>query len=340
VATDYAIAFLLESKAFAIFSFLFGVGMAMFFDRARRLGRKRASVLLLRRLAVLAIFGFLHMLVWNGDILLLYALAGLFAFPALLVGPRMALCLAVAVVLPYLVGVTLPGLPSQATMLSHGAAATRVYGSAGFREIIVFRSQETYRYILPLLLGSLPRVLALIFVGMASYRLGWLADRPRHSRRYLAAALVGLAIGCGARSLELLAVRSETLARLASTFASVPFAFGYVALFLWASADPQRRSLVHIFAPIGRMALSNYLFQSVLLGFVFFGYGLGLFGRLASAPVSAGGIVLYSVQVCVSRAWLECFRFGPVEWLWRSLTWGCAQPFRRNPSPVAAARRS
>jgi len=340
VATDYAIAFLLESKSFTIFSFLFGVGMAIFFDRARCLGRKRACALLLRRLAVLAVFGVLHMLIWNGDILLLYALAGLLTFPALLVGPRVSLGLALAVALPCLVGAPLPGFPSQATMLRLGAAATSVYGSAGLREIVVFRCQETYLYILPLLLGSLPRVLALILTGMASYRLGLVVDRPRHAKRYLAVALVGLAIGCCARSLELLAVTSQPLARFASTFASVPFALGYVALFFWASADQQRRPLVNVFAPIGRMALSNYLFQSVLLGFVFFGYGLGLFGRLGSAPVAVGGIVLYSVQVLVSRAWLERFRFGPLEWLWRSLTWGRAQPFRRNPSSLAAARRS
>jgi uncharacterized protein len=77
------------------------------------------------------------------------------------------------------------------------------------------------------------------------------------------------------------------------------------------------------------MALSNYLAQSVVLGFVFYGYGLGLFGKLGSAPVALLVAVLYAGQLVLSRAWLRRYRFGPVEWLWRSLTYGRWQPMRR-----------
>ncbi|HSY38844.1 MAG TPA: DUF418 domain-containing protein, partial [Polyangia bacterium] len=117
LATDDAIRFLLEFKAFAIFSFLFGVGLAMFFERTGRKGRQRPMRLLLRRLVVLLALGFLHMLLWNGDILLGYAIVGLLVSPVLLAGPRLAAGLALGCAAIHFLPLSLPGLPADATML-------------------------------------------------------------------------------------------------------------------------------------------------------------------------------------------------------------------------------
>jgi len=81
-------------------------------------------------------------------------------------------------------------------------------------------------------------------------------------------------------------------------------------------------------ASLGQMALTNYLLESVVLGFMFYGYGLGLFGRIGSAPAVVIGVALYVGQLFFSRFWLRHYRFGPVEWLWRSLTYGRWQPMR------------
>jgi uncharacterized protein len=123
-----------------------------------------------------------------------------------------------------------------------------------------------------------------------------------------------------------------------SSLANVPFGLGYVALFFYAIASERCQWLLRIFAPIGRMALTSYVAQSIVLCFVFFGYGLGLFGRLPSAPVALGGIALYAFQIGASHLWLSRFRFGPLEWLWRSLTFGSAQPLRRAPAVSDRAR--
>lgn len=77
-----------------------------------------------------------------------------------------------------------------------------------------------------------------------------------------------------------------------------------------------------LFASVGQMALTNYLTESVVLGVIFYGYGFGLFGRLESALAALIGIALYVCQLFFSRFWLHHYRFGPVEWLWRSLTYG------------------
>lgn len=78
------------------------------------------------------------------------------------------------------------------------------------------------------------------------------------------------------------------------------------------------------------MALSNYLAQSVILSFIFYSYGFGLFGKLGSAVVAILCLIIYAGQLVVSRAWLSHYRFGPIEWLWRSLTYGHRQRMLRG----------
>jgi uncharacterized protein len=88
-------------------------------------------------------------------------------------------------------------------------------------------------------------------------------------------------------------------------------------------------------APLGRMAFTNYLLQSLIFGGIFYGYGLGLFGALGIASALALGGTVYVIQVVLSRWWLRRFRFGPVEWLWRTLMYGMVQPMRMRPRPVS-----
>jgi uncharacterized protein len=126
LVTDDVIRFALEFKAFAIFSFLFGVGLAIFFERTGLRCDGRPMRLLLRRLAVLFSLGFLHMLLWNGDILLAYAVAGLLVSPVLLAGPRLALGLALVCAAMDVLPLPLPGFPAYATMVRHGIDATAV----------------------------------------------------------------------------------------------------------------------------------------------------------------------------------------------------------------------
>ncbi len=87
---------------------------------------------------------------------------------------------------------------------------------------------------------------------------------------------------------------------------------------------------------MGRMAFTNYLAQSVIFGWIFYGYGFGLFGRLGTASALAIGIAVYVAQVLFSAWWLKRFRYGPVEWLWRTLMYGAAQPMSISAGTAAA----
>ncbi len=89
--------------------------------------------------------------------------------------------------------------------------------------------------------------------------------------------------------------------------------------------------------PTRRMAFTNYLAQSVILGWIFYGYGLGLFNRLEAASALAIGLVVYAGQVVFSAWWLRRYRYGPVEWLWRTLMYGVSQPMLLLPRGQAAS---
>jgi uncharacterized protein len=78
------------------------------------------------------------------------------------------------------------------------------------------------------------------------------------------------------------------------------------------------------------MAFTNYLAQSAIFGWIFYGYGFGLFGRVGVTTALAIGICVYIAQVMISALWLRHYRFGPVEWLWRSLMYGSPQPLRQR----------
>lgn len=111
--------------------------------------------------------------------------------------------------------------------------------------------------------------------------------------------------------------------------ANVSLALAYAAgLLLWLHR-PRTGGVTPFLAATGQMALTNYVMQSVVLGLIFYGYGLGLFGRLGSATVTLICLVLYATQLAISRVWLSRYRFGPLEWLWRSLSYGHRQPMRR-----------
>ena len=181
-------------------------------------------------------------------------------------------------------------------------------------EIFAFRWRETYELIAPLLLMSLQKTLGLMLIGMAVWRTGVLQNPERH-RRLLWSVLLGA--GAITTALLVFGVRSNMKPHI--------LAAGYAAaVFLWSSYGRPSAA----FAAAGQMALTNYLIQSVALSFLFYGYGLGLFGRLDSAPAAMIGLALYAGQLVFSRAWLRRYRFGPVEWLWRSLSYGWPQPMR------------
>ena len=333
---DVLVAGLLDFKAFTLFSLLFGVGIGIQTERlaTRDVG---ASRLLARRFAVLLGFGLFHMfLISNVDILSLYATCGLLLIPLLrcpvaLLAPLGLVAIALAFTLPF------GGIfPSEKMMHEHAEVATSVYSMGSFNEILVFRWHETWQFILPLLLSVLPRTLGVILLGIAAWRVGIL-QRPDRYRRWLIAVALGAgSLGGVATGLVVFrkssgqAVLGGISSALLEASSYVPLAFGYASAFMLWMANRRGGNLIRSLAALGQMSLTNYLAQSVILGLIFYSYGLGLIGRLGSAPAAAIGVVIFTGQVGFSRFWLKRYRFGPAEWLWRSMTYGEWQPMRQR----------
>jgi uncharacterized protein len=318
----------IELKAFALFSWLFGVGLAIQFERLA--DNPDRAVLLLRRLAILLVFGLAHLfLIWNGDILTEYSLAG-FAVLPLLWGPRWllatgaALALALYLVMPLL---SIVPWPTTAWMRDHVVEASRIYGSGGFGDILAFRIREVAS-ILPLHLAIFPRTIALFLFGMWAWRTGILRRAATHGLLLVTVATLGIVVG---GALTVLGDERSLLpfpgqARLClEQLAPVVLAAGYGAAILGLMTTAAGKRMLGWAAPLGRMAFTNYLVQSIIFGWIFYGYGFGLFDRVGVAMALAIGIGVYVAQVLTSAWWLKHHRFGPLEWLWRSAMYGSWQ---------------
>jgi uncharacterized protein len=300
-----------ELKAFALFSLLFGAGLAIQFDRLAT--SERRTVLLLRRLAVLLVFGVIHLcLIWNGDILTEYALAGFIVLPFLF-GPRWLLALAALVFLAlYLAMQEFPpeGLfPSRTVIFRDVMDANRIYATGGFLDVLAFRLREL-ALVAPLHAFVFLRTIGLFLVGA----LAWRSGIVQNARALCVIALPAIALGA--------ALLYEDIEPLGT----IVLALGYGAAILGVARFERGKRLLGWAAPLGRMAFTNYGAQSVIFGWIFYGYGFGLFGRLGITQALAIGVAVYIGQVLFSTWWLRRYRYGPLEWLWRSLMYGERQP--------------
>jgi uncharacterized protein len=327
-------------KAFSLFSLLFGVGLAIQFERLQT--RSDRVVLLLRRMAVLLLFGLIHLfLIWNGDILTEYAVVGLIVVP-LLFAPRWALGALSALFLTFYAAMPLLRLPipfpGHHWIVQDVVQANAAYGHGGYAEAVAFNIHEV-RSLVPLHLFVLPRTLGLFTLGAWLWRGG--VFRARRGRVFAWCGILGVGLGV----MLTLATRSGGLlhgpglgpvAAVADQIAPVVLALGYAGVILLLATEGRTEGLVDWAAPLGRTAFTNYVLQSVIFGWIFYGYGFGLFGRLAPAPTFALGVAIYTAQALVSALWLRHFQFGPLEWLWRALMYGRRPPLRWPKASTAA----
>ena len=331
---DLLLGIFVEEKAIVIFSTLFGVSMAIKWERCQARGESYVR-LGVRRLLALAALGIFHMVfIWNGDILTEYALAGLLILPALWLPQRGVLGLAVVLlVLPVLpLRLPLPRLDWE-LLRDHAATATRIYAGASYGELWTFRQHETRYVIIPLLSQILPRTMGLMLLGQYLWRADIFRQPTRHRSvlRWVAWLAIPLAVlvNLGQVAAAYAQRSFGAFTGLLDVLSSIPLALGYAAALLVGLQRPALRRILAPLSAVGRMALSCYLGQSLVLGLVFYSYGLGLFGRLGSAVTAPLGFLLYGAQLIGSRLWLRRYQLGPVEWLWRAATYGRFPKLRR-----------
>ncbi len=354
---SWLIRWLAEGKFYSLFSLLFGLGFMLQMMRAEDRGRAFVPIYLRRSFVLLAI-GVLHgVLLWVGDILALYAVLGIFLLFFRHTRPlTLLIWAAILLILPtlILVAATLlihlsrqdPAAAAQfdaifaqsvATALAEVERASLIYAQGGFVEITVQRARELPQMWTTALFVA-PNIFAMFLFGAYVGKRGILADIEQHRNLLRRWCIWGFTLGLPLNALY--ATMIESLARaqpswpvvgatLAQTIGAPLLAVGYMSglALLWQLPVWQRR-LMHL-APLGRMALTNYLLQSLIATLIFYGYGLGLFGQVGITAGIALTLLIYLVNYAVSYWWLQRYRFGPMEWLWRTLTYGRAQPMRR-----------
>ena len=340
------IAIFIEGKFYALFSLLFGVGFAVFIERAAARGGD-AVRLFKRRLAGLLLIGLIHtLLIWYGDILLTYAVLGFGLIPFLRKDDRTLLrTAAILFVLPavlYALGALAlafvdpggierggplpPVLAQAADHFAHGSYPEVVAGN------VVFTVANLLRRIG---LMFFPRVFGMFLVGFYIGRSGMLRDmqahRPLLRRLVVVGAVAGLPLAVvGAVLPDRLPPAAALLVDGISKSAAIPaLTFGYAAAFclIFGRSRLLRRS----FAAPGRMALSNYLMHSLVGIAVFYGLGFGWYGKLSLASVLVFAVALFGLQIAISVAWLRIAAFGPAEWLWRMFTYRRRFPLLATP---------
>lgn len=325
--SDLAIRFMVETlfegKFYLLFSLLFGYGFVVLQETAGA----DAVRLIRRRLAFLAVLGFLHGLtLFYGDILLTYAVAGAVLLATRAVPVRTALGVAVAIT----AGVALL-LIGVAVLLLLGGAGSEPSGATpavmtGGNPTEAFRiNAGTYGEILPtVVFFQGPLALAAFYAGSALAALGVLRPRPPARGVLLRVVVLALPLGLAVSACQAyLSVwggndGTSLLASGLSVAASPLVTAGYTAVFLLLLGSRAGERVTAILAPLGRLSLTNYLAQSAVLCVVFTGYGFGLMDRLPSPLVVVVVIVLFAVQVVTSRLILARFRTGPLEWALRS----------------------
>jgi uncharacterized protein len=350
-----AVDFFATGKFFTLFSFLFGFGFAIQMIRAKQKGVPFVPRFA-RRLLVLFAIGLIHaLLIWYGDILVSYALIGFLLILFRNRSPRALLIWASALLLvaTLLIGGFM-GLMELSRMVPEGRAALAqveaqtlaqtegdvardlaIYGGGSYGEIVRERISDYGGLLFGVLFMVLP-ILAMFLLGLYAGKLGILHDPAAHLTLLRRVRFWGLLLGFG---LSLLLVIGQMRLSLFGALFSELLHFslsgpllsmGYAATIVLLAQHERWRSRLAPLGSAGRMALTNYLLQSLICTTLFYGYGFGLFGQVGAALGIVIALVIYALQIPFSMWWLRRFQFGPMEWLWRSLTYGAWQPMRRT----------
>jgi len=332
----------IANKALTLFSLLFGYGFAMIMHRLQTRG-VNAGRIFLRRTAILLIIGLIHLLfVWIGDILHVYALMGFFLFLTrnwpdrrlLIVGLLLALFSSAAV---ELVLQNLYGWPYPWSAVYEAEVETRfavLQGSSYFAYVA-----ELWREAWQDVLGNPEHIpycttaLGRFMIGAWIFRQGWLIRTAELGAEFRRWALFLVGSGILLSVIQIVARHhSDALGSYIAPLPQLILALGYAAVIVVICQSDKVRRMLRGFASVGRMALTNYLMQSLVYVFVLFGFGLGLLSILGATMCAAIAVVTFAFQMWLSSCWLSKFRFGPMEWLWRSLTYGQRQPILIAPA--------
>ncbi|MBE0639278.1 MAG: DUF418 domain-containing protein [Bacteroidales bacterium] len=346
-----------ESKFYVLFSLLFGYGFWLFLNKTMPEGKTVIPVYR-RRVFFLLLFGIAHMtLLWPGDILIFYALFGFLLLLFKKTPDRSLVKWALGFIL---VPITLNAImvffvflagfsPEAKSAMEAGFAentqrlsavvtkALEVYPSGSFSDIVKMRLTE-YGMLLPGIVFFYPNVLAMFLLGQYAARKGYLNNPENHlpffRQVFVRGLLIGLPLNIIYTTIYSMGQMNQPsiytlIATICSGFGGPALTMAYVSGIVLLISKDHLKSFSAKLAPVGRMALTNYLMHSIIASVLYLSYGFALYGKVNIWQGILITIAIFAVQIPLSNLWLKHFRFGPFEWLWRSLTYLQWQPMRK-----------
>lgn len=360
---DHKMAFLqhvfIEGKFYSIFSLLFGWGIALQIKRGIDRGVDAVPIVR-RRLLFMLLLGFLHLLIWNGDIVFFYALLGFILIPLrkfsnktlLITGALMIL----SPILWYWLKMKWPVFNAPADWLLKA-------GMQSSDDILAIKSEEDFmklmqhgtwwdqlkanitgiffRYQYLFFVSRIWKVLGMFLIGYALGRSDFYKNFAANKKWVYRIVVLGLLIGLPANYMlakymmhhmgdYFMLQQKGWYQTIVYAFGVVPLALAYVGIFMLVFQSGIGKKLFSILAPVGKMAFSNYISHSLIGNFIFLGAGMGYMGKVGPVYYTALGVGIFIVQIICSTIWLRYFNYGPAEWIWRSATYGKWQSMRRG----------
>ncbi len=360
---------LAEQEFMTLFAMLFAAGMLMIIDRVEAAGRNAAGLHYRRALALFAIGAAHAYLLWHNDVLAPYAQCALLVYPLRHAPPRALLVAGLLLYAGY-TGYTLfqraglESMPAESRVLMEAVwaghpdtIADEVAAHRGpWLDHVRFRAPNVLmNHTLRFLTWTLPRIGGVMLIGMALYR--WGVFGTGLSLRFFASlGVAGLLAGVSIRGYGLMRDHAEAWSHAYSRYYGYQFvywgslcsAFGYLGVVTWLVRSHVLDRASSALAVVGRFTLSNYLLQTLICTTLFYGFGLGWFGTVSRKGQLAVVVAVWAVQVAASLLWARFFRFGPVEALWRAVSYQRLDPFTAagtgavlaRPPPPTAPRRA
>jgi uncharacterized protein len=357
-AAEFLTMMFVDGKFYSLFSLLFGLGFALQLQRAEKRGGD-ALPTYKRRLRVLMGIGFLHLaLLWTGDILLFYALMGLVLIRLRGIEDRKLVRWVVILVLlpiPFALPLVIsPALSLGTPFYIMASVVAKGLGMNVESPTIALDTILSHRWIDLLKLNTVGmwfRFGGLFYISrpfkvLAMFLLGMLVGRHRVWERLdeFAPLLRRIAKWSFALGIPMCAALAawaqfapkaggpahELIETVFYALGVAPLAIGYAAGFALLWRNERWRSILSVLAPTGRMALTSYLTQSIIGVTVFYGIGFGLAGRVGPTYFIPMALAILAVQTVFATWWLKRYRFGPMEWIWRSITYRKRQPMLRG----------
>ena len=348
----------IEGKFYSIFSLLFGWGIALQVKRGIDKG-VNAIPTIKRRLLFMLLLGAIHLMIWPGDIVFFYALLGFLLLPFRKCSDKALLITGIALILLpillYAAKMQWPWLNAPAGILFDTGykvdhLLNNLNSEADFKNLLkhgnwwaIFKSDIAGffgRYGYLFFVSRIPKVLGMFLIGYILGRSDFYKNIMQHKKLLYGIIVFGLVVGLPANYKlayymswyegDYFDLKTNGFYQtLAYAFGVVPLALTYVAAFMLSFQTTSGKKILSVFAPVGKMAFSNYIMQSLIGNFVFLGAGLGYLGQVGPLYYTLFGIAVFIVQIIGSTIWLKYFNYGPLEWLWRSATYKKWQPMKK-----------